>query len=46
MLLFTAFNSTQNQVAPIYKSLNYDNLGVVSLMALYGCFGFVSFFSA
>ena len=46
MMLFTAFNSVQNQVAQQYSLLGYNSLGQVALMALYLTFGATSLISS
>ena len=43
MLVFTAFNSAQNQVSTLYTDLHFNSLGNIALMALYLTFGFSCF---
>jgi hypothetical protein len=45
MLLFSAFNSAQNLVGTLYKSLKYNNLGLISLLVLYAIFAIACFFA-
>jgi hypothetical protein len=43
--MFSAFNSASNLIAILFKDAHYDNLGVVSLFALYAAFGISSLFA-
>lgn len=46
MLLFTAFNTCQNFAAKVLKDDGFDDLGSITLAALYFTFGVSSFFSS
>ncbi|EGR28258.1 major facilitator superfamily protein, putative [Ichthyophthirius multifiliis] len=45
MLLFSAFNSAQNLVGTLYENLEYNNLGLISLLVLYAVFAIACLFA-
>ncbi|EGR32368.1 major facilitator superfamily protein, putative [Ichthyophthirius multifiliis] len=46
MLMCSAYSSTSNLVATLYKNLEYNNLGLISLLLLNLIYGFSSLFLA
>ena len=46
MLLFSAFNSAENLVVPLYNTLGFNGLGNIALFSVYFSFALTCFFSA
>lgn len=46
MLMFTAYNSIQNMISPIYAQMGYRSLGQIAVFCIYGSFGLANFIAA